>query len=68
MVQKYVSSALGVVRTAYRDLNTAENPPPANAGNANGTVPTYLTNEIANLQAGLARLTGGGGGGASLLA
>jgi len=54
-----VATAMGNVRTAYRDLTNAENPPPANAGNANGAVPTYLQNQIANLQAGLARLTGG---------
>jgi hypothetical protein len=59
-----VAASMGVVRTAYRDLSTAENPPLPNAGNTNGTVPTYLTDQIANLQAGLARLTGG----ASLLA
>jgi hypothetical protein len=62
-----VSAAMGQVRIAYNELKTAENPPPSNAGNPNGTVPTYLTNQIANLQAGLARLTGGGGG-TSLLA
>jgi hypothetical protein len=54
-----VSSAMGVVRTAFRDLSTLENPPPANAGNANGQVPAYLQNQLANLQAGLARLAGG---------
>jgi hypothetical protein len=54
-----VSASLGVVRTAYRDLVNLENPPPKNAGNTNASVPTYLTNQIANLQAGLARLTGG---------
>jgi len=54
-----VSAAMGVVRTSFQDLVTAENPPPANSGKTNGTVPTYLQNQLANLQAGLARLTGG---------
>jgi hypothetical protein len=31
--------------------------PPAAAASASGTVPQYLTDQIANLQAGLARLT-----------
>jgi len=54
-----VATAMGAVRSAFRDLSNLENPPPTNAGNANGTVPTYLQNQLANLQAGLARLTGG---------
>ena len=32
--------------------------PKVGAGSASGSVPTYLTNEIANYQAALARLTG----------
>ena len=33
---------------------------PAKAQSSGGGVPTYLTNEIANYQAGLNRLLGGG--------
>jgi hypothetical protein len=53
-----VSSAMGVVRTAFQDVTKIENPPANNPGQT-GSVPAYLTNQIANLQAGLARLTGG---------
>ncbi len=34
--------------------------PPSTSSSSSGTVPTYLTNQIANYQAGLARLTGSG--------
>lgn len=58
-----ISAAMGVVRQAYQGLVTAAMPksniPAQAAASANGPVPTYLTNQIANLQAGLARLTGG---------
>jgi len=57
-----ISSAMGVVRTAYQDLVTAATPKSAAstaaAAGKTGTVPAYLTSQIANLQAGLARLTG----------
>ncbi|HEY2356041.1 MAG TPA: hypothetical protein VGH86_01220 [Phenylobacterium sp.] len=56
-----ISAAMGVVRRAYQDLVTAATPksalPPAAAASASGPVPQYLTDQIANLQAGLARLT-----------
>jgi hypothetical protein len=59
-----VGAAMGIVRKAYQDLVNAATPKtPASVAAANGktgTVPQYLTNELANLQAGLARLTGGG--------
>jgi hypothetical protein len=63
---------MGVIRKAYQDLVTAATPvnPAQAAANAaaasgkTGTVPQYLTNELANLQAGLARLTGGNTGSA----
>ena len=55
-----VSQALGIVRTAYQDLVKASTPASAqNPGKTGGTVPTYMTDQLANLQAGLARLTGG---------
>ncbi len=51
-----LQQAMSVVRTAYRDLNSALNPSnPAISGKA----PAYLTGQIANYQAALARLTGG---------
>ncbi len=63
--QAAIASAMGVVRTAYQGIVTAETPvvPGQSSSAANpgktGTVPAYLTAEIANLNAGLARLTGG---------
>jgi len=57
-----VSSAMGVVRQAYRDLVSAATPQTAaqaaQAAGKTGSVPTYLSDQIANLQAGLARLGG----------
>jgi hypothetical protein len=58
-----LSAAIGVVRSAYQGLVTAATPKTAastavNNGSASGPVPQYLTDQIANLQAGLARLTG----------
>ena len=62
-----VGAAMGVVRKAYQDLVTAATPQtPASIAAANGktgTVPAYLSAELANFQAGLARLTGGTSGG-----
>jgi hypothetical protein len=57
-----VGAAMGVVRKAYQDLVNAATPPTpgAPANGKTGTVPAYLTAQLANLQAGLARLTGGG--------
>jgi hypothetical protein len=59
-----LTAAQGVVRTAYKDLQAAADPDAAAraaaAAKANGPVPTYLTNQIANYQAALQRLTGGG--------
>jgi hypothetical protein len=63
-----VSGAMSVLRTAYQDLVKLEAPANTNPGKTGGTVPTYLSNQLANLQAGLARLTGGSSGGTSLLA
>ena len=60
-----IASAQGVIRKAYQALVTAATPvnpaqaSAAAAGGTGGTVPQYLSNELANLQAGLARLTGG---------
>lgn len=61
--QATIGAAMGIVRKAFQDLVNAATPKSAAqaaaAAGKTGTVPTYLTNEIANLQAGLARLTGG---------
>ncbi len=63
--QAVIAAAQTVVRQAYKDLVAASTPQTpaqkaaANNKSANNPVPTYLTNQLANLQAGLARLTGG---------
>jgi hypothetical protein len=55
-----IQAAMSAVQSAYQDLAS----PPTMASEAlaaaqstSGSVPTYLTNEISNLQAGLSRLT-----------
>ena len=55
--QTALKSAVAKVQTAYNDLVNAGKPKAA--ATPKGPVPTYLTNEIANYQAGLNRLTGG---------
>ncbi|MDB5451504.1 MAG: regulatory protein FlaEY [Caulobacteraceae bacterium] len=55
-----LQAALGVIRTAYKDLAAAANPQAAAAkAIPTGPVPAYLTAQIANYQAALTRLTGG---------
>jgi hypothetical protein len=57
-----LQAAMSAVQRAYQDLAsppTMASEALAAAQNTSGSVPTYLTNEISNLQAGLARLTGG---------
>jgi hypothetical protein len=58
---KVLGDALGVIRTAYRDLQTAAMPKSATATakSASGPVPAYLTAQIANYNAALSRLSGG---------
>ncbi|CAN5831839.1 regulatory protein FlaEY [soil metagenome] len=56
-----LASALNVIRTAYKDLKEAATPESerkAAKAKATGTVPAYLTNQIANYQAALDRLNG----------
>ena len=60
-----ITRAMSQIRTAYRDvsntalgLDSSGNSP--TSGKTGGTVPAYLTNQIANYQAALDRLTGGG--------
>jgi hypothetical protein len=59
-----LSQALKTVTKAYNDLRTAAMPQTASTapthGKTGGTVPKYLSNQIANYQAALDRLTGGG--------
>jgi hypothetical protein len=63
-----LQAAMSAVMSAYQDL---ANPPTmasealAAQKNAGGAAPAYLTSEISNLQAGLARLTGGSSGSSS---
>jgi hypothetical protein len=60
-----LQAAMSAVMSAYQDL---ANPPTmasealAASQSAGGSVPTYLSNELANMQAGLARLTAGQSG------
>ncbi|KRA65042.1 hypothetical protein ASD79_19095 [Caulobacter sp. Root655] len=59
-----MTKAIAAVRLAYREMADAANGVvPADtstgSGKTGGTVPTYLTNQIANYQAALNRLTGG---------
>jgi hypothetical protein len=58
-----LTKALSAVRTAYREMADKANGVVAatsttSSGKTGGTVPTYLTNQIANYQAALDRLTG----------
>jgi hypothetical protein len=50
-----ISSAIATVKGIYHDMTT---PPSTGNGVGNGTVPTYLTNQIAQYQAALSRLSG----------
>jgi hypothetical protein len=59
-----LTKALSAVRSAYREMADKANGVVAatsttSSGKTGGTVPTYLTNQIANYQAALDRLTGG---------
>ncbi|MBL8771309.1 MAG: hypothetical protein JNK30_07985 [Phenylobacterium sp.] len=54
-----IGAAMGKLRQVYIDLKAAASPPnPLAAAAASGPVPAYLTNQIANYQAALARLGG----------
>jgi hypothetical protein len=58
-----VAAAMGVVRSVYKDMREAVTPKSIEdkIKAATGKAPAYLTNQIANYQAALDRLTGGGG-------
>ena len=51
--------AMSKIRAAYRDMQAVDSPKDPLA-NVKGPAPAYLTAKIANYQAGLDRLTGGG--------
>lgn len=57
-----LTTAMGAIRSAYKDLVAAASPKTAAQQIAaqGGKAPAYLTNQIANYQAALSRLTGGG--------
>jgi hypothetical protein len=60
--QVKLAGAIGVVEKAYQDLKNAATPAAVLAlqkAQASGSAPKYLTNEIANYQSALARLTAG---------
>lgn len=54
-----LTQATAVIRTAYRDLQAGMDPQAAKK-KVTGEAPAYLTAQIANYQAALNRLTGGG--------
>lgn len=55
-----VQAALAAVRSAYRELERLDNPLARTSGAVSGKAPAYYTQQLANYQAALARLTGGG--------
>jgi hypothetical protein len=59
-----MTKALSAVRTAYREMadtaNGVKRTDATTSNHVDGPVPAYLTNQIANYQAALNRLTGGG--------
>lgn len=58
--QLMLTKALGAIRTAYRDLEAAAKPKTASPAAYAGQAPAYMGQQIANYQAALNRLTGGG--------
>ena len=63
-----LQAAMSAVMNAYQDLAsppTMASEAQAAAASTSGSVPTYLSNEIANMQAGLTRLTAGQSSGGS---
>jgi hypothetical protein len=58
-----IASAMGVLRTAYKDMSATNSEPTLEErirAQGGSQPPAYLTNQIANYQAALNRLTGGG--------
>ena len=58
--QSVIGQAMTKIKNAYQDLLTAATPATAKPPTISGPAPAYLTAQIANYQAGLDRLTGGG--------
>jgi hypothetical protein len=58
--QSVIGQAMTKIKNAYQDLLSAATPASAQPKTVSGPVPAYLTAQIANYQAGLDRLTGGG--------
>ncbi|MET0273793.1 MAG: hypothetical protein ABW360_12470 [Phenylobacterium sp.] len=56
-----IAAAMGVLRTAYKDMTSTSSEPTLEERiqAQGGKAPAYLTNQIANYQAALSRLTGG---------
>jgi hypothetical protein len=50
-----LANAINVVQGVYKNMIT---PPPSAAAHTSGTVPKYLSDQLANYQSGLARLSG----------
>ncbi len=57
--QKEIAAAQNVLQAIYTDMTTA--PAPSRPTGSNGTVPAYITNQIADYQNALARLQGANG-------
>jgi hypothetical protein len=66
--QAALSSAVGTVARIYLNMTTPPSTTKTGVGSTTGTVPAYLTAEIANYQSALARLTGASGTSAISLA
>ena len=58
--QKSLATAIAEVQSIYADMTTAK-PPAVGAGGTGGTVPAYLTAQLANYKLALSRLSGGSG-------
>ncbi|MDB5439980.1 MAG: hypothetical protein JWM33_2407, partial [Caulobacteraceae bacterium] len=58
--QSVIGQAMTKIKNAYQDLLTAATPQSAQPKAITGTVPSYITAQLANYTAGLNRLTGGG--------
>ncbi|MEE2526198.1 hypothetical protein V0U79_07450 [Hyphobacterium sp. HN65] len=69
LAAKALEEAMSIVQRAYRDLTTPQALKDLlngdGKGNRNGTVPAYLTAQISNYSAGLARLQAGSGASAT---
>ena len=62
--QKSLATAIAEVQSIYADMTTAK-PATTAAGGTGGTVPAYLTAQLANYKLALSRLSGGSGASSS---